>query len=130
MQPKNRQSAVEVMTANDFTTLANPGVSSLQLIWPGNSPSSLTTVTRVTVAPGRTQPLHSHQHSEQIWIVQSGRAELLLAGNETRSIGAGQVVRTPAGEFHGLRNAGTGPFVYLAITTPPVDFRAAYQAAR
>jgi quercetin dioxygenase-like cupin family protein len=88
------------------------------------------TVTRVTVAPGAEQPRHAHPASEQIWIVEQGAADMLLAGDRVRRIGAGEVVRTPAGEIHGLHNDTGEPFVYLAITTPPVDFRPAYRTAR
>jgi quercetin dioxygenase-like cupin family protein len=88
------------------------------------------TVTLVTVAPDAGQPRHSHSQSEQVWLVQRGRAELLLAAGATRRIGEGDVVRTPAGETHGLRNIGPEPFVYIAVTTPPVDFRPAYAEER
>ena len=125
-----RKSAVEVVTKADFTTLANPGVTSVQLLWPGNSPHAQATVTLVTVAPDAEQPRHAHPNAEQVWIIERGRAEMLLAGKESREICAGEVVRTPVGEVHGLRNIGAEPFVYLAITTPPADFRTAYQMVR
>ncbi|HZA94391.1 MAG TPA: cupin domain-containing protein [Gemmatimonadales bacterium] len=54
-------------------------------------------------------------------------ATLLLANDETAEIRAGDVVRTPPGEVHGVTNTGGGPFVYLAVTTPPQDFTAAYR---
>jgi quercetin dioxygenase-like cupin family protein len=98
------RSEVEVISAAGMTTLANPGVTSQQLLWPGNSPGARVTVTRVTVAPGAGQPRHAHADAEQIWIVEQGRADLLLAGNRSRLVQAGEVVRTPAGEVHGLRN--------------------------
>jgi len=130
MQDRNRRSAVEILTADHFTTLANPGVTSRQLLWPGNAPDARVTVTLVTVAPDAGQPRHSHPQSEQVWLVQRGCAELLLAAGATRRIGEGDVIRTPAGETHGLRNVGPEPFVYIAITTPPVDFRPAYAEGR
>ena len=30
------------------------------------------------------------------------------------------------GDLHGFRNAGDTPFVYLSVTSPPVNFREAY----
>jgi quercetin dioxygenase-like cupin family protein len=36
------------------------------------------------------------------------------------------VVRFEDGDLHGFRNAGDAPFVYLSVTSPPVNFRAAY----
>jgi hypothetical protein len=63
----------------------------------------------------------------RIWPL-GGSAELLLANDERRAISVGHLIRTPAGESHGVTNSGTEPFIYLAITTPPADFRGAYQA--
>jgi quercetin dioxygenase-like cupin family protein len=100
------------------------------LLWPGNSSAAQVTVTRVTIEPGGGQPCHSHPASEQIWIIEHGAADMLLAGGQTRSIRAGDVVRTPAGEIHGLHNGGIEPFIYLAIIAPPLDFRSAYECGR
>jgi mannose-6-phosphate isomerase-like protein (cupin superfamily) len=41
-------------------------------------------------------------------------------------IAAGDVVRFADGDLHGFRNSGEVPFVYLSVTSPPVNFRAAY----
>ena len=117
------------LTATDFTVLENPGVRSQQLIWPKNAPEARVTMTRVTMRPGATTPRHSHPASEQAWVVEQGTATLLLADGETAPVQAGDVIRTPPGETHGLTNTGTGPFVYLTATTPPVDLTASYQEA-
>ena len=117
------------LTANDFTTLENPGVLSQQLIWPRNAPEARITMTRVTMQPGATTPRHSHPASEQIWVVEQGTATLLLANGETAPVQAGDVIRTPPGETHGLTNTGAAPFVYLTATTPPINLTASYQGA-
>ena len=114
-------------TPDDFTTLENPGVRSQQLVWPRNAPDAALTMTRVTMQPGATTPRHAHPHAEQVWIVERGAATLLLAEGETAPLRAGEVIRTPAGEVHGLTNTGSEPFVYLTATTPPIDLTAAYQ---
>jgi hypothetical protein len=31
---------------------------------------------------------------------------------------------------HGFQNTGTVPFEYLSVTSPPINFRAAYAASR
>lgn len=127
---ETRTPAVEVLTASDTSTLTRPGQTSVQLLWPGNSPRALVTLTRVTIPPGATNRRHSHPHSEQTWIVEHGRADLLLDDGQSRPVEAGEIVRTPAGEIHGLHNSGSEPFVYLAVTTPPIDFRPAYDGER
>jgi quercetin dioxygenase-like cupin family protein len=119
--------AIQRLSAKDFAVLDNPGVQSLQILWPGNAPDARVTITRVTMEPGATSARHAHQLSEQVWIVEQGAATLLLGDDRTGGLRAGDVVRTPAGTIHGVVNTGDGPFVYLAVTTPPQDFTPAYQ---
>jgi quercetin dioxygenase-like cupin family protein len=127
---KPQPMAVEVLTSADSTTLTRPGQTSVQLLWPGNSPQARVTLTRVTVPPGEMNRPHTHADAEQIWVVERGRATLLLEHGQSRPIQAGDIVRTPAGATHGLHNTGSEPLIYLAVTTPPVDFRDAYETAR
>jgi hypothetical protein len=49
---------MEFLTELDFKQLSNPGVVSLQVLSPRNSTSLRVTITRVTVAPGASQPRH------------------------------------------------------------------------
>lgn len=121
---------VQRLSAGDVIVLENPGVRSEQLVSPRNAPEALVTITRVTMEPGATSARHSHPNSEQIWLVEHGTATLLLAGDATDELRAGDVVRTPAGEVHGVANTGPETFVYIAITTPPQDFTGAYRSAR
>jgi mannose-6-phosphate isomerase-like protein (cupin superfamily) len=123
MEPAAR---IEILNSSNFTALSNPGVTSLQMLWPQNSPAARVTITRVTLQPGAKQPRHSHASSEQIWMIEHGEGMLLLAGGAARGIAAGDLVRTPAGETHGIENTGAEPLVYVAVTTPPLDFRYAY----
>jgi quercetin dioxygenase-like cupin family protein len=102
----------------DFTVLTKPGVRSQQIVWPQNAPDAWVTITRVTMQPGVTSRRHSHPKSEQTWIVEQGNAMLLLADGKTDLIRAGDVVRTPAGEVHGVMNSGNELFMYLAVTVP------------
>jgi quercetin dioxygenase-like cupin family protein len=106
----------------------NPGSRSVQIVWPSNAPEARVTITRVTMEPGATSARHLHPASEQIWLVEKGSAQLLMDDGETDGLRAGDVVRTPAGTIHGVANTGAGQFVYLAVTTPPQDFTAAYKS--
>lgn len=118
---------VQRLSSADFESLSNPGVTSLQIMWRANAPDARVTITRVTMEPGAVSQRHSHPHSEQTWIVEKGTATMLLADDRTQVVEAGEVLRTPAGEIHGVINTGSEPFVYLSITTPPQDFTAAYR---
>jgi quercetin dioxygenase-like cupin family protein len=118
---------IQRLSPADFATLESPGLRSLQIVWPENAPEALATITRVTMEPGSVSPRHSHPRSEQIWVIEQGRATLLMDQDQTAEIKAGDVVRTPAGSVHGVSNTGAEPFVYLAVTTPPQDFARAYR---
>jgi len=118
---------VQRIQPSDFEVLSNPGITSLQILWPANAPAARATITRVTIEPGAVSRRHAHPNSEQIWIVESGTATMLLADDATQIIGTGDVLRTPVGEIHGVVNTGNEPFVYLSVTIPPQDFMAAYQ---
>lgn len=121
---------MEFLPADSFKVLSNPGVNSTQLLAPYNSASTRVTLTRVEMAPGAVQKRHVHGGSEQIWIVLAGAGELLLADDGTHPIQAGDVARFADGDVHGLHNTGTETFVYLSVTSPPLDFGYAYKEER
>ena len=119
--------AIQRLSAADFTILQNPGKTSEQIVWPENAPGAQVTITRVVMQPGAVSTRHAHAGAEQTWLVEQGEATLLMDADQSAPLRAGDVVRTPPGDIHGVANTGDGPFVYLAITTPPEDFTAAYE---
>jgi quercetin dioxygenase-like cupin family protein len=119
--------SIQRLSAADFTTLENPGFRSVQIVWPNNAPEARVTITRVLMEPGATSARHVHPASEQIWLIEQGSALLLTASGQMEALRAGDVVRTPAGTIHGVANTSGEQFVYLAVTTPPQDFTAAYR---
>lgn len=120
---------MEFLTDAQFTVFANPGVTSTQLLWPHNARSARVTITKVVVEPGHGQPRHVHTASEQTWLALAGQGTLLLENETTAAIHEGQVVRFADGDVHGFHNTGATPFVYLSVTSPPIDFSFAYQTA-
>ena len=117
---------MEFLTDEQFKTLLNPGVTSVQLLSPHNSSSTRVTITRVVVASGHQQARHAHESSEQIWIAVAGEGSLLLDGESTLPFKAGDVVRFADGDTHVFANTSDDPFVYLSVTSPPIDFSYAY----
>jgi quercetin dioxygenase-like cupin family protein len=117
---------MEIVRNGSATILSKAGVRSEQLIFPENSPSRRVTITRVTVSPRAVNSPHRHESSEQIWVALAGRGTLLLDHERTEPFAAGDVARFADGDLHGLRNTGDAPFVYIAVTSPPIDFRPAY----
>jgi quercetin dioxygenase-like cupin family protein len=118
--------AIQRLRVEEAVVLSNPGKQSMQIVWPENAPDARATITRVTMQPGAVSARHSHPQAEQIWIVERGVGVLLLADGQTESVAAGDVVRTPPGETHGVENVGREPFVYLAVTCPPEDMTGFY----
>ena len=117
---------MELIRKESITTLENSGVESQQLLFPENSASQRLTITRVTMEPGVINPRHAHPTSEQVWVALEGSGTLLLAEDKSVQFSAGDVVRFLDGEIHGFQNTGAVPFVYLSVTSPPVNFRGAY----
>ncbi len=119
---------MEFLTTEHFKALSNPGVESLQLLSPHNSVSTRVTLTKVTVSPGAIQPRHHHETSEQIWVALSGSGTLLLHGDSVAEFSQGAVVRFADGDVHGFENTSSAPFVYMSITSPPINFSYAYKS--
>ena len=117
---------MEFIASDDIKVFSNSGVESQQLLFPENSTSSRVTITKVTVAVGALSPRHRHESSEQVWVALAGTGTLLLDGGLSRPIRAGDVVRFADGDVHGIENGSKEPFVYLSVTSPPINFRQAY----
>jgi quercetin dioxygenase-like cupin family protein len=118
---------MELIRAETMTELSNSGVVSRQLLFPENSRSTRVTITRVTIQPGARNAAHRHASSEQIWVALRGSGHLLLEGGQTLPFAEGDVVRFEDGELHGFENTSAAEFEYLSVTSPPVNFRAAYE---
>ena len=119
---------MEIIRRDQIPVLSKSGLTSHQLLFPENSASTRLTITKVVVDPGAVNTRHRHATSEQVWVALQGAGLLLLADDATAPFSAGDVVRFADGDVHGLRNTGTVPFEYLAVTAPPINFRDTYAA--
>ena len=118
---------MEFINRENIKELSNPGVVSRQLINPENSKSERVTITEVHLEVGAIQPRHKHDSSEQIWYAIQGTGKLLLADDKEMIFTAGDVVRFADNDIHGLLNDGETEFVYISVTSPPIDFGYAYK---
>ena len=117
---------MELKRSDEIQFLENSGVVSKQLVFPENSDSERVTITQVLMPPGSINPRHSHASSEQIWVALEGSGSLLLGNDKPIEFSAGDVARFIEGEIHGFQNTGNVNFVYISVTSPPVNFRSAY----
>ena len=64
--------------------------------------------------PGGVSGEHLHTRTEEVYIILTGRAEILLNGTATE-VGPGDVILTGVGTVHGLRNIGDSDVSWLVI---------------
>jgi mannose-6-phosphate isomerase-like protein (cupin superfamily) len=71
----------------------------------------------VEAPPGRGPSLHSHPY-EELFIVQEGEA-LFVAGDEERTVRAGEIAVAPANTPHRFVNTGAGVLRQIDIHVSP-----------
>jgi mannose-6-phosphate isomerase-like protein (cupin superfamily) len=67
--------------------------------------------------PGQEQKAHAHAEADKVYYVLEGRGSFLI-DDETRELGAHQIVLAPAGAPHGVRNTSDGRLTLLVLMTP------------
>ena len=67
--------------------------------------------------PGQTHALHAHAGMDKVYSVVEGAGVFLLDGREL-PMQAGDLLIAPEGVPHGVRNAGPGRLLVLAILAP------------
>lgn len=83
-------------------------------------------VTWVNVAPGAEQRAHSHEDSEQVYVIVRGRGRMLVAG-DVEDVGEGDLVFIPPATDHGIVNDGSEALVYVSAASPPVSMEELYR---
>ena len=67
---------------------------------------------------GQSQALHTHAGADKFYLLLSGRASMVV-GEETRDVGAGQVVWAPADVPHGVARAHERTVMLVGMSPPP-----------
>src|SRR5919112_1161895 len=70
-------------------------------------------VTWVEGAIGSEQPLHSHDDSEQVYVIVQGTG-LMTVEHEKREVHRGTAVVIPPGAEHAIRSVGQETLVYVS----------------
>jgi quercetin dioxygenase-like cupin family protein len=71
-------------------------------------------VARVEVAPGGVAGWHTHP-GDEISYVMEGEAELMVGGQPTRVVKAGEAFVIPAGTVHNARNSSKSPVKLVGV---------------
>ena len=82
-------------------------------------------VTWIDVPPGIDQELHSHEESEQIYVVVSGGGTMTVAG-DTQDIVVGDLVMIPPATDHSIANSGGSDLCVVSVQSPPVTVSEVY----
>jgi mannose-6-phosphate isomerase-like protein (cupin superfamily) len=82
-------------------------------------------VTWIDVPPGVDQELHSHEESEQVYVISSGSGTMTVAG-DTQGIGAGDLVMVPPATDHSIANDGDTDLCCVSVQSPPVTVSEVY----
>lgn len=72
-------------------------------------------VKKLTVFPGKSLSLHKHEKRSEHWSIVSGRAKILLDGQE-REYGINESVFVPMGVFHRIANETTRDLVVIEVS--------------
>ena len=67
--------------------------------------------------PGQAQKPHRHEAADKVYAVLEGEVRVRI-GDEEAPLGPGAVVLAPAGQDHGLANAGPGRAAVLVFMAP------------
>jgi mannose-6-phosphate isomerase-like protein (cupin superfamily) len=76
-------------------------------------------VTWIDVPSGIDQELHSHEESEQVYVVVKGAGTMTVAG-DTQDIAEGDLILVPPSTDHSIANGGAGDLCCVSVQSPPV----------
>jgi mannose-6-phosphate isomerase-like protein (cupin superfamily) len=82
-------------------------------------------VTWLEVPPGSDQELHSHEESEQVYIVCRGEGSMTVAG-DTEALSPGDLVMVPPATDHSIANDGDASLGCVSVQSPPVTVAEVY----
>ena len=76
-------------------------------------------VTWIDVPNGVDQSLHSHEESEQLYVVVSGRGTMTVAGDK-QEVETGDLILVPPATDHSIANENGGDLCCVSVQSPPV----------
>jgi mannose-6-phosphate isomerase-like protein (cupin superfamily) len=82
-------------------------------------------VTWLAVPTGAEQELHSHEESEQVYVVTMGKGRMTVAG-DTQGIEPGDLILVPPATDHSIENDGDSELCCISVQSPPVEASEVY----
>lgn len=95
---------------------ARPGIHADRYVFEyfKSAPDAIYNVAKVTIAPGRSIPMHTHTGPEFHYVI-SGEADEVVGNDPPRKMKAGEWGYAPEGVPHGLKNTSMEPMTFLAF---------------
>ncbi len=73
----------------------------------------------IEVPPGASEKLHSHEESEQVYVIVVGTGSLSAAG-DTEELSAGDLALIPPATDHEIANGGQEQLALVSVQSPAV----------
>ncbi len=75
---------------------------------------TFTMVSEMTLLPGHSLGVHTHEDNEEIYVILSGSGVYTDEDGREHTLSTGDVTLTRRGQSHGIANNGAEPLVFLA----------------
>jgi mannose-6-phosphate isomerase-like protein (cupin superfamily) len=79
-------------------------------------------IARARVTPGQTTRWHRVIDTDERYVIVSGQGRVEVGDDNQASVGAGDIVRIPAGVPQRIANTGDEDLVFLCICTPRFEW--------
>lgn len=83
-------------------------------------------VTWIDVPAGASQSLHSHEESEQVYVVVRGEGKMSAAG-DSEQLGVGDLALIPPATDHSIANDSADELCLLSVQAPAVSVDELYE---
>jgi len=95
------------------------GAERLSIRYANDTPGAVR-ISRYKVGPGSEVSLHVHTGKMESWVIVRGAGRALVAGVEI-DVEEGDVIATPPGSPHSLRNTGSTDLVFINVVQVTED---------
>ena len=85
-----------------------------QVLVPYGQTANITNLSIARFPPGEIAYVHCHKDMSEVFLVQAGRAEIVIDG-QLHPLSVGDCITVDAGEMHELRNTGTNILEVLCL---------------
>jgi mannose-6-phosphate isomerase-like protein (cupin superfamily) len=82
-------------------------------------------VTWIEVPGGVEQEMHSHEESEQVYVVTRGSGSMTVAGDR-QEIESGDLVMVPPATDHTIANGNSEDLCCISVQSPPITVSEVY----